>query len=110
MFLLVTCSIRALSSTPSSNIFRGHWFTRLALSYELDTCGMVPMPIKEIGTTALGEMRVLPTLRDVMQCLVVAHEERRWIMVSISGVMWHLGMDHPPFPKVGPSFQPPTQA
>lgn len=51
-----------------------------------------------------------PTLRDVMQCLVVAHEERRWIMVSISGVMWHLGIDHPPFPKVGPSFQPPTQA
>lgn len=46
------------------------------------------------------------TLRDVMQYLVAVLEERHWIMVSIAGVMRHLGVDHPPFPRVGHAIPP----
>lgn len=49
------------------------------------------------------------TLRDMMQCVVVAHDERYWIMALIAGVMWHLGMDHPPFPLVGLAVPPHCQ-
>ncbi|CAI9295066.1 unnamed protein product [Lactuca saligna] len=122
----------AVGSTPSSKIRRDHWVTRMAISYEVDTSGMVPMPIREMGTTALGKMWVLvesedipeltfvrcqrprhakldyrePTIHDVMRCLVVTHEERRWIIASITGVMQHLGMDHLPFPRTGPAVPP----
>lgn len=44
---------------PSSRIYGGHWVTQLALSYESNTSSMVLIPIQEIGTTALGKMRVL---------------------------------------------------
>ena len=30
-------------------------------------------------------------------------------MASTTGVMRHLGMEHPPFPQVGPTFPPPSQ-
>lgn len=45
-----------LGSTPSNKICMGHWVTRFALSNEVDTSGMVPMPIWEVGTTALRKM------------------------------------------------------
>lgn len=51
-----------------------------------------------------------PTLHDVMQCLVIAQEERRWIMASVIGVMRHLGMDNPSFPRAGLVVPPPSQA
>ncbi|CAI9273383.1 unnamed protein product [Lactuca saligna] len=49
------------------------------------------------------------TLRDVMQILDAIQEEHHWIMLSIFGVMQHLGMDHPPFPQACPTFPPYTQ-
>ncbi|CAI9281695.1 unnamed protein product [Lactuca saligna] len=49
----------ALGSTHSSRICRGHWVTRLTLSYEVDTSGIVPMPIWEMGIIALGKEWVL---------------------------------------------------
>nr|KAJ0228267.1 hypothetical protein LSAT_V11C100033500 [Lactuca sativa] len=48
-------------------------------------------------------------LHDMMQYLIVALKERGWIMVLVSAVMQHLGMDYPPFPKAGPSIPPPSQ-
>nr|KAJ0189621.1 hypothetical protein LSAT_V11C800404730 [Lactuca sativa] len=81
----------ALGSTPLSWICGGHWVTRLTLSYEVNTGGIVPMPSREMGTTVLGKMQAL--------CLVVAREECHWIMASTTGVMRHLGMEHPPFPQ-----------
>lgn len=38
---------------------RGHWVTRFALSYEVNNSGMAPIPIREIGTTILGNIHVL---------------------------------------------------
>ena len=42
------------------------------------------------------------TLCDVMKYLIAAKEEHRWIMDLVSVMMRHLGMDHQPFPRVGP--------
>lgn len=42
------------------------------------------------------------TLHDVMNCLVVAQEEHRWIMASVVGLTQHLGIDHLPFRQMGP--------
>nr|KAJ0226655.1 hypothetical protein LSAT_V11C100042900 [Lactuca sativa] len=85
----------ALGSTPSSRICRSHWVTRLALSYEVDTSVMVPMPIRELGNTALGKMWV-----------VVRGVRKQWRILKDN---IHLGMDHPPFPRAGPSIPPPSQ-
>nr|KAJ0224487.1 hypothetical protein LSAT_V11C100043360 [Lactuca sativa] len=49
----------AVGSMPSSRICGGHWVTRLALSYDADTSGMVPIPIKDMSIIALGKMWVL---------------------------------------------------
>lgn len=49
----------ALGSTPSIRICKGHWVTTLAISYEVATSEMVPMPIREMGTTTIGKMWVL---------------------------------------------------
>nr|KAJ0193834.1 hypothetical protein LSAT_V11C800442240 [Lactuca sativa] len=46
-------------SMPWSRIYEGHWVTRLALSYEVDTSGMFSIPIRDVGSTALGKMWVL---------------------------------------------------
>lgn len=154
--LALYLSSMALGLTPSSRICRGHQVTRLDLTYEFDTIGMVPMPILQLGTIVIGKMWVLvrgveqqlripkddivesiqqeesedileptfvrsqrpryvehdqlePTLRDVIQCLITAQEEHRWIMDSISEVIRHLAMDHPPFPRTGPTVPPPSQ-
>nr|KAJ0195775.1 hypothetical protein LSAT_V11C700382760 [Lactuca sativa] len=48
-----------LGSFPSHTICGGHWVTHLALSYEVDTSGMIPIPIRDMSTIALGKMRVL---------------------------------------------------
>nr|KAJ0207710.1 hypothetical protein LSAT_V11C500244930 [Lactuca sativa] len=49
----------ALGTMPSSRICGGLWVTQLAQSFEVDTSGMVPIPIIYIGTTYLGKMQVL---------------------------------------------------
>nr|KAJ0195660.1 hypothetical protein LSAT_V11C700360860 [Lactuca sativa] len=49
----------ALGSKPSSRICGGHWVTRLALSYEVETSWMVLILIREMGTTALRKMHAL---------------------------------------------------
>ena len=54
--LALHLSSMALGSTPFSRICRGHWVTRLALYYKVDTSGMVHIPIRELGTTSLGKM------------------------------------------------------
>ncbi|CAI9299138.1 unnamed protein product [Lactuca saligna] len=48
-----------LGSMHSRKICGGDWVTQLALSYELDTSGMFPIPIRKLGTTALGKIQVL---------------------------------------------------
>lgn len=48
-----------LGTMPSSKICGGHWVTRLALSYKDDTSGMAPIPVRDMGTTALGKIWVL---------------------------------------------------
>nr|KAJ0202212.1 hypothetical protein LSAT_V11C600316960 [Lactuca sativa] len=59
VFLTICFDKDSKSSTPSSRIFGGQWVTRLALSYDVDTSRIVPMPIRDISTTALGKMQVL---------------------------------------------------
>lgn len=49
----------ALSTTSSSRICEGHWVTRLAIYYGVDTSGMVTISIRELSTTALEKMQVL---------------------------------------------------
>ena len=44
-----------------------------------------------------------------MQYLIVAYEERCWIMTSVSAMLRYLGMDHPPFPRAGPYVPPLSQ-
>nr|KAJ0217204.1 hypothetical protein LSAT_V11C300126580 [Lactuca sativa] len=48
-----------LGTRSSIHICGGHWFTRLALSYGVDTSGMVTISIWELGTTSLGKMQML---------------------------------------------------
>ncbi|CAI9294402.1 unnamed protein product [Lactuca saligna] len=48
-----------LGSMPLIKICGGHWVTRLALSYKVDTSMMVPIPIRDMTTTTLGKIRVL---------------------------------------------------
>ena len=57
--LALYLSCMALDSMPSSKICEDHWVTHLALSYEVDSSEVVPIPIREMGTTALGKMWVL---------------------------------------------------
>lgn len=57
--LALYLSCMALGSMPSIRICRGHWVTRLALSYEFDTSEMVHIPIRYMSTTVLWKMWVL---------------------------------------------------
>lgn len=49
----------ALGSMPSSRICGGHYVTHLALYYEVETSGMVHIPIRDISTTSVGKMHIL---------------------------------------------------
>ncbi|CAI9287954.1 unnamed protein product [Lactuca saligna] len=57
--LALYLSSMALGSTPVSRICRGYWVTRLSLSYDFDTSGIVRMPIREMGATTRGKIWVL---------------------------------------------------
>lgn len=57
--LVLYLSGMALGTTSQSRICGGHCVTILALSYGVDTSGMVPISIQFLGTTTLGKMRVL---------------------------------------------------
>lgn len=48
-----------LGTMHSSTIYDGHWVTGLALSYQVDTSGMVLILIRDMGAKDLGKMRVL---------------------------------------------------
>ncbi|CAI9286100.1 unnamed protein product [Lactuca saligna] len=109
----------ALGTTSSSRICGGHLVTRLALSFGVDTSGMVLISIQELGITALGKMRIPrhvkpdrpePTLGDVMRGLTNVQDEHHCLMVSLVAMMRHLGMDHPPFPSADPVVPPPSQS
>nr|KAJ0213983.1 hypothetical protein LSAT_V11C400199070 [Lactuca sativa] len=47
--LALYLSCMALDSMPSSKICEDHWVTHLALSYEVDSSEVVPIPIREMG-------------------------------------------------------------
>ncbi|CAI9293011.1 unnamed protein product [Lactuca saligna] len=106
----------ALGTLPSSRNCGGHWVTRLAQSYKQ---WRIPdddfvTPIRQMEPEHIHKPTFVrrqrhryvkidrePTLNDFMQRIDVLKEGHRWSMASISSIMVHPGMDHPPFLQVG---------
>nr|KAJ0205710.1 hypothetical protein LSAT_V11C500231410 [Lactuca sativa] len=57
-------SSMSLGSMPSIMICRGYWVTRFNLSYVFDTSGMIPLPLTNMGATALGKKWLLWRVPD----------------------------------------------